>query len=126
MIDATFFRRFYAGSAILCVLLAGGALAVWGSARIAGGGVAGCAIGVLPFASWHILVKLLETRRGRIAAAGITMLKYGILSGVLYLLLTRDWVHPWALLAGMLTVITFFFALAMTRIGSSPSKGFAR
>ena len=126
MIDAIFFRRFYIGSAILSVLLAGGALAVWGSSRIAGGGVAGCALGVLPFASWQILVKLLATRSGQIAAAGLTVLKYGILSGALYLLLTRGWVHPWALLTGMLSVITFFFALAMTRIGFSPSKGFAQ
>ena len=86
-----------------------------------GEGIAG-----LVFLFVGIRVWGLSKRSGQIAAAGLTVLKYGILSGALYLLLTRGWVHPWALLAGMLSVITFFFALAMTRIGFSPSKGFAQ
>lgn len=121
MIDAGLFRRFYIGSAVLCALLCAASWLAWSSAKVTAGVAVGFVVGVLPFASWQIVGNLLNSRKGRFLAVLITLLKYGVLGVSLYFVLTRGWVHPWALLAGMLGASAVFFAVGISRITATLS-----
>ena len=122
MIDAGFFRRFYIGSSVLCVVGVVGAFIWSGSTHIAGGVLAGCAIGVFPFVTWQIIGKLLMSKSGQMLAVALTVSKFGILAGTLYLLLTREWVNHWALIGGLISISVAFFIFAMVRLAITPTK----
>ena len=122
MIDTGFFRRFYIGSAVLCAILVVGAYLHYGSFHVAGGVLAGCAIGVFPFVTWQIIGKLMMTKSGQAIAVGLTVIKFGILGGVLYLLLTQNLVNHWALIAGLISISIVFFLFAMIRVAATPMK----
>lgn len=115
MIDNGFFRRLYSVSIGLGILLAAGAFALWSSSAVAGGIASGTAVALVPFASWHLAIRLLQSRAGRILAALLTLGKYGLVGTALYFLLTRGAIHPWAFLAGMLSVMIVFLVLVTAR-----------
>ena len=122
MIDAGFFRRFYIGSSVLCAILVVGAFIHYRSFHVAGGVLAGCALGVFPFVTWQIIGKLLMSKSGQMIAVALTVIKFGILAGALYLLLTRKWVNHWALIAGLISISVVFFLFAMIRLAAAPTK----
>ena len=125
MIDAKFFRRFYICASALCALMAVGSFLIWRSTHVTGGVLAGFALGIFPFVTWQLIGKLLVMQNGRAAAVGLTVMKFAILGGALYLLLTRGWVNPWALMAGMIAVSLVFFVVSLVRLAVLPTEGVA-
>jgi hypothetical protein len=101
----------YVGAALLAVLGMGVIAIVWpGLANVLSFG-AGVLIGILPVASWHLLVKLWlggegDARKGWIIL--VLAAKFAIFGGLTYAALATDLadvVNFWALMAGMVAAI---------------------
>lgn len=113
----TFFRQLYLVSAVLFLTALGVALMIWRDPAVLIGLAVGYALGVVPFASWHLIVKLTDgfTRKDRIRiAVAIGLGKYAGLGAALYYLLTKELVNLFAFVAGTAVVIPVLVVLSTT------------
>jgi hypothetical protein len=87
----------------------------------------GSALGIVPIASWHLIVKLTDgfSRKNRIPLAiGIGVGKYAVLGVGLYLLIRHDLVNVWAFLGGSAIIIPVLLVLGMrVKTGDDPARG---
>lgn len=112
-----FFRQLYLVSAVLFLTALGVALMIWRDPAVLIGLAAGYALGVVPFVSWHLIVKITDgfTRKDRIwIAVAIGLGKYAGLGAALYYLFTKERVNLFAFVAGTAMVIPVLVVLSTT------------
>lgn len=94
------------------------ALIIWRDLAVHVGLLAGFVPGIVPFASWHLIVKITDgfKRRDRIWMAVFLWIgKYGLLGFGLYMVFTRDYANVWAFVAGMSLVLPILILLELVR-----------
>jgi hypothetical protein len=102
MIDSGHLKRLLLGAALLLLVSAGAATALGAPPSFAGGLALGFLLGATPFASWTwILSRAMGTKRGRVLAVVLLIVKLALYSGALYVCVTRNLVNPVGVLAGM-------------------------
>ena len=87
--------------------------------------LAGFVPGIVPFASWHLIVKITDgfKRRDRIwMAVALGIGKYGLLGAGLYLVLKYELANLFALVAGMFLVVPVLVILGSIRSGQSTAE----
>src|SRR5437870_13803519 len=95
MIDSAHLKRLLLLAALLLLLSAGASVAFGAPLSFAGGLALGCILGAAPVASWAWVVhRALGSRRGRLVAVVLLMVKMAAYAGALYLGVTRNVVSP--------------------------------
>jgi hypothetical protein len=98
------------------------ALIIWRDLAVHVGLLAGFVPGIVPFASWHLIVKITDgfKRRDRIwMAVSLGIGKYGLLGAGLYMVFTRELANVWAFVAGMSLVLPVLVILGL--VGPGPA-----
>jgi len=122
MIDSAHLKRLLLGAAVLLLVSAGASLAFGAPLSFAGGLALGCFLGATPVASWTWIVqRALGSRRGRILAVVLLLVKMALYAGALYVGVTRELVSPVGVLVGM-TSVAFVLVLGALWKGSAPAK----
>ena len=94
MIDKQGFRLVYLTSAVLFIVAASIALAVWGGVAILAGLAVGYGLGLLPLASWQWTMGRLLTGGGRVAwGISLLVLKLALYGAVLFFLISSGRVN---------------------------------
>jgi hypothetical protein len=128
MIDNRLLRKLLALSAAL-LGVAAGACALLGHVKFGLGLVLGLVLGAVPAASWAwIASRGMASRRNRILAAVTVVGKLALYSGLLYLLVAREWASPVATMVGITAVVAVLTigSLAWGGPGAAPvAKGAA-
>jgi len=115
----------YAASAVIFLTAQGVALIIWRDPAVHMGLLAGFVPGILPFASWHLIVKITDgfKRRDRIwVAVALGIGKYGLLGAGLYLVLKHELANLFALVAGMSLVVPVLVILGSIKGGPAPTE----
>ncbi len=87
--------------------------------------LAGFVPGILPFASWHLIVKITDgfKRRDRIwMAVALGIGKYGLLGAGLYLVLKHELANLFAMVAGMSLVVPVLVILGSIKAGQTTTE----
>src|SRR5881394_2503328 len=122
MIDAAQLKRLLLLAALLLLVSAGASVALGAPLSVAGGLALGYALGAAPVASWAWIVhRALASRRGKVLAVLLLMLKLAFYSGALYLGVTRELVSPVGVFAGMLGVLLVLIVGVLWK-ASAPAK----
>ena len=122
MIDSAHLKRLLLIAALLLLVSAGAALAVGASLSFAGGLALGYVLGAAPVASWTWIVqRALTSKRGRILAVALLAFKMAFYAGALYLGVTREFVSPVGVFAGMLGVAAVLVAGCLWK-ATAPAK----
>jgi hypothetical protein len=122
MIDSAQLKRLLLGAAALLLVSAAASVAL-GAPLAFGGGIAlGYVLGATPVASWSWIVqRALATKRGRILAVVLLLVKMAFYAGALYLGVTRKLVDPVGVLVGMLAVAAVLVVGVLWK-GCAPAK----
>lgn len=122
MIDSAQLKRLLLGAAALLLVSAGASVALGAPLSFAGGLALGYVLGALPVASWTWIVqRALGSKRGRVLAVVLLIVKMAFYSGALYLGVTRSLVNPVGVLVGMLAVGAVLIVGILWK-GSAPAK----
>lgn len=111
-----FLFNLYVGAGTISLTAFGAALIFSDDFTVPVGIIFGSVLGLAPFISWHLIVHVTEElkRKDRIPLAiGIGLGKYVVLAGLGYLLFSKNWVHPWALLGGLTAVLPVLVIVGM-------------
>ncbi len=105
MIDSAQLKRLLLGAAALLLVSAAASAALGAPLSFAGGLALGYVLGAAPVASWTWIVqRALGSKRGRVLAVVLLLVKMAFYAGALYLGVMRNLVNPIGVLVGMLAV----------------------
>src|SRR6185503_4238906 len=122
MIDSRHLKRLLLGAAVLLLVAAAGTLAAGVPLSFAGGLALGYLLGAAPFASWTWIVsRAIGSRKGRILAVVLLVVKLAFYAGALYLGISRALVSPVGVMIGM-TAVAFALVLGSLWTATSPAK----
>jgi hypothetical protein len=93
-------RRYYLSAAAI-LLLSTAASVWWRSPQVTFGAAAGVLVSVLPFASWHAIVRWAAARRKTALVVGLVAAKYALAAAALWGLLSSGLAEPMAVAAGV-------------------------
>ena len=109
-------RPFYILTLVLFALAMAGAAIGWRSPAVLAGVAAGYLAGILPVLTWHWVMTFTDCfRRHQPFGILVVLLKLGLIGFGLYVLVTRDLLNVFALIAGM-SVVTA--ALMLMSVGA--------
>jgi hypothetical protein len=109
MIDRALLRRLLAVAAAVLAAAAAVSGVLWKTWAVPGGLALGFALGAAPFLSWGwVLSRGLRSAKARALAVALLAGKLLLYAGSLYLFVTRNLVHPAAVLAGITLVVAVF------------------
>jgi hypothetical protein len=122
MIDSRHLKRLLLGAAVLLLVAAAGTLAAGVPVTFAGGLALGYLLGAAPFASWSWIVsRAVGSRRGKLLAVVLLIVKLAFYAGALYLGISRALVSPLGVMIGM-TAVAFALVLGSLWTAASPAK----
>ena len=122
MIDSAQLKRLLLVAVALLLVSAGASVALGAPLSFAGGLALGYVLGATPVASWSWIVqRALATKRGRILAVVLLLVKMAFYAGALYLCVTRNLVDPVGVLVGMLAVAAVIVIGVLWK-GCDPAK----
>jgi hypothetical protein len=122
MIDSAQLKRSLLLAALLLLVSAGAAVAFGAPLSLAGGLALGYVLGAAPIASWSWIVhRALASRRGRVLAVVLLLVKMALYAGALYVCVTRNLVSPVGVFVGM-TAVAFVLVLGALWKGTAPAK----
>ncbi len=124
MITQAFLIRMYVTSASVAAVMAIAGWFAWHETTLPAGVALGFLVGLAPFVSWHLILSMTDgfqkSRRGWIVL--ITLTKYAAVATLTYLSTTRGWVHPYALIAGILIPMVMLWILGAARMFVTPNQ----
>lgn len=115
MINQDLLKKLYISSLIFTVIIVAGAIFVTHSYKIYGGIAFGYVIGLIPFATWHwILHKTqgLTLPANRFLVFGVSLGKYAIILGALYIIISNKLLNALAIFGGMFIVFVILLTLS--------------
>lgn len=122
MIDSRHLKRLLLGAAVLLLVSAGVTLAAGVPVSFAGGLALGYILGAAPFASWSWIVsRAVGSKRGKILAVVLLVVKMAFYAGALYLGISRAMVSPIGVMIGM-TSVALALVLGSLWTAASPAK----
>jgi hypothetical protein len=122
MIDGAQLKRLLLIAALLLLVVAGASVAFGAPLSFAGGLALGYILGAAPVASWAWIVhRALASRRGKVLAVVLLVVKLAFYSGALYLGVLRQLVSPVGVFAGMLGVLLVLIVGVLWK-SSDPAK----
>ncbi len=95
-------RRYYLTATGIALAATAVSLA-WRDPKVTAGVVAGAVAGVVPFATWHLIVGHAGERsgRGRSLVVALVLAKYGILAGAMWVLFSFHLANEYGFGAGL-------------------------
>jgi hypothetical protein len=122
MIDSAQLKRLLLGAAALLLVSAVASVALGAPLSFAGGLALGYVLAATPVASWSWIVhRALASRRGRVLAVVLLMVKLAFYAGALYVGVARQLVNPVGVLVGMLAVAAILVVGLLWK-GCAPAK----
>jgi len=122
MIDGAQLKRLLLVAAALLLLAAAASLAAGAGLGFAAGLALGYVLGATPVATWAWIVhRALASKRGKILAVVLLLVKMAFYAGALYLGVTRELVSPVGVFAGMLGVLLVLIVGVLWKT-SAPAK----
>jgi hypothetical protein len=116
--EADFLKRFYLYSFFLLAILAVGSSIVGNNIKITVGLLFGYLIGIMPWISWHIIIKITKgfSKKGRgWLIFIITLVKYLGIGIALYFAVTRRLLPPAAIITGLSIIIFVLLMMSLIR-----------